>query len=61
MPKHEVKRDTPEFMLWSHENLAKYAREQYLDNINLREALEQVRLDLKDALTELRKHVDDWK
>ena len=46
--------DTPNFAAWSNENLAKYALEQYQQNIQLHEALEQVRLDLKDAMRLLR-------
>lgn len=53
--------DVPNFAAWQTDTLAKYALEQYLQNIELRTALEQVRLDLKDAMKELRKHQDDWK
>jgi hypothetical protein len=47
-------KDTPNFEAWQTDTLAKYAREQYLQNIELREALEQVRMDLKDAMHQLR-------
>jgi hypothetical protein len=46
--------DTPNFAAWNTDTLADYARDQYLQNIALREALEQVRLDLKDAMHLLR-------
>ncbi len=51
----------PNFAAWQQDTLAKYALEQYRQNVELRQALEQVRLDLKDAMKELRKHQDDWK
>lgn len=44
------KKDVPFFAAWKPENLAKYAEEQYLQNLELREALEQVRNDLRDAM-----------
>tara|TARA_R110000868_G_scaffold146931_11_gene368032 strand:- start:3064 stop:3231 length:168 start_codon:yes stop_codon:yes gene_type:complete len=53
--------DIPNFAAWNQETLAKYAGEQYTQNVELRGALEQVRLDLKDAMKELRKYQDDWK
>ncbi len=46
--------DTPNFAAWHQDTLARYALEQYLQNIRLHEALEQVRLDLKDAMRLLR-------
>jgi len=46
--------DKPYFDTWSHENLAKFAKEQYEQNIALNEALEQLRLDLKDAIKLMR-------
>jgi len=46
--------DKPYFSTWSHENLARFAKEQYEQNIALNEALEQLRLDLKDAIQLLR-------
>ena len=54
-------KDAPNFAAWSIENLAKFSQEQYQQNLILREAIEQLRLDLKDAMKELRKHQDDWK
>lgn len=47
-------RNVPNFAAWQIDTLAKYALEQYLQNIELRQALEQVRLDLKDAMKLLR-------
>lgn len=46
--------DTPNFAAWNQDTLAKYAMEQYLENIAIREANEQLRLDLKDAMKLLR-------
>ena len=54
-------KDAPNFAVWQIDNLAKYALEQYLQNLDLHAALEQLRLDFKDAMKELRKHQDDWK
>lgn len=42
--------NTPNFTTWAPDTLVKYAQEQYQENIDLRHALEQVRLDLKDAM-----------
>ena len=46
--------DTPNFPAWNLDTLAKYALDQYPQNIELHQALEQVRLDLKDAMRLLR-------
>ena len=57
-------RDTPTFAAWNIDTLSKYATEQYQQNIELREALEQLRLDLKDAMRLLRQvnvTEDDWR
>jgi hypothetical protein len=40
----------PNFAAWSHENLAKFAEEAYARIKQQQEALEQSRLDLKDAM-----------
>lgn len=61
-----MSKDVPNFGAWQIDTLAKYALEQYLQNIQLREALEQARLDLKDAMAANRKllkerDIDDWK
>ena len=50
--------DHPNFAAWQTDTLAKYALEQYLDNIRLREELEAVRLDNKNLLNVIR---DIWK
>lgn len=47
-------RDAPNFDTWEQGTLARYALEQYLQNLELREAIEQLRLDLKDAMRMLR-------
>lgn len=47
-------RDLPNFAAWREENLAKIAEDLYLQNLELREALEQLRLDLKDAMKLIR-------
>lgn len=49
--------DAPTFSAWQPDTLAKYAREQYLDNIQLREALEQLRADNKDLSKILREQL----
>jgi hypothetical protein len=51
----------PTFSTWKRENLDQYATELTEAHIKLQEALEQLRLDLKDAMKELRKYQDDWK
>lgn len=54
-------RDLPNFAAWQTDTLAKYALEQYLQNVELRQQLESVKLKLLDAEAKLRKHEDDWK
>ena len=44
----------PNFAAWREDNLAKIAEELYLQNLELYEALEQSRLDLKDAMNLVR-------
>lgn len=53
--------EKPSFKVWSQENLSKLVEDLWDQNIQLRDANEQMRLDLKDAMKELRKHQDDWK
>lgn len=55
------KEDKPNFAAWSNENLARFASESYDRMQELTAANEQLRIDLKSAMAELRKHVDDWK
>lgn len=56
------------FQAWSHETLAKYAYDQYVQNKQLLESSEQLRQDLKAAVAEARalnikllQNKDDWK
>jgi hypothetical protein len=53
-PAKNAEKDAPNFSAWQIDTLAKYALDQYLQNIELREALEQSRLDLRDAMRLLR-------
>ena len=53
--------EKPTFKAWTQENLANLVEELWDQNIQLREANEQLRLDFKDVMKELRKHQDDWK
>ena len=50
-------KNAPNFEAWNQALLAQYAMEQYQENTRLREALEQVRLDLKDVMKLLREQV----
>lgn len=43
-------KDAPNFAAWSLENLAKFAQESYQRMIEQEQAIEQLRLDLKDAM-----------
>lgn len=47
------------FRTWDINTLAQLAAELYQDNKHLREANEQLRLDLKDAMKEARKMMKD--
>ena len=55
--------DAPNFTAWSNENLANCAAAAYLRMQAQDAALEQLRLDLKDAMKLLRDNIvgDDWK
>lgn len=56
--------DDPKFdsiAAWPHDLLVKFAQECYENNKRLMETNDQLRLDLKDAMAQLRKYVDDWK
>ena len=46
--------DQPNFAAWEQTTLAKCTSDLYSQNQQLNEALEQVRLDLKDAMRLLR-------
>lgn len=43
-------KNLPNFAAWREDNLAKIAEDLYIQNLQLREANEQLRLDLKDAM-----------
>jgi hypothetical protein len=53
----------PTFSTWDRSNLDKITSELWDNNIQLREANEQLRNDLKDAMRLLReaRNKDDWK
>jgi len=53
--------DTPNFAAWSLENLSHFAADAYVRMQQQEAAIEQLRLDLRSAMQELRKHQDDWK
>ena len=53
--------DIPNFAAWSLENLTTFAAEAYVRMQQQELALEQLRLDRKHAMEELRKYKDDWK
>ena len=43
-------RETPYFLTWQHDNLAKFATDCYIRLQDEQAANEQLRLDLKDAM-----------
>jgi hypothetical protein len=47
-------KDTPNFAAWSNENLAKFAHEAYDRMQAQQEAIMQLQIDFKDAMSELR-------
>ena len=47
-------KDTPNFAAWSLENLVKFSSEAYQRMIQQEQAIEQLRLDLRDAMKLLR-------
>lgn len=53
--------DYPNFAAWQTENLISFASDAYVRMREQEEAIEQLRLDLKAAMQELRKYQDDWK
>ena len=53
--------DFPNFAAWQVENLVNFAQDAYLRMREQEAAIEQLRLDLKTAMQELRKYQDDWK
>ena len=44
------KRETPNFAIWKHDTLAKFATEVYIRLQDEQAANEQLRMDLKDAM-----------
>ena len=54
-----MKTDKPEFTKWQRNNLDELCGELWDENLRLREANEQLRLDLKDAMSLLRKQLTD--
>jgi hypothetical protein len=54
-------KDAPNFAAWSLENLTKFAAEAYQRMIEQEHAIEQLRLDLKDAMHLLRKQNKEMK
>ena len=56
--------DDPKFdsiAAWSNEALVRFSQDAYTRMKLQQEAIEQLRLDLKAAMQELRKYQDDWK
>jgi hypothetical protein len=51
----------PTFPTWKRENLDSFVSELWDAYMQLQDRSEQLRLDLKDAMKELRKYQDDWK
>lgn len=51
----------PTFPTWRREVLDQFASELWDCHQQLHDTVEQLRLDLKDAMKELRKYQDDWK
>jgi hypothetical protein len=59
-----MKTDMPNFEAWSHTNLANFSKESYTRLQLQEEAIEQLRLDLRAAMNEIRTlstNKDDWK
>jgi len=55
--------DIPNFAAWSLENLANFAKDAYIYMQKQDAAIQQLRLDLKDAMKLVResRNKDDWK
>lgn len=54
----------PNFATWEHRTLSKLTHDLWDENVRLRDANEQLRLDLKDAMKLVRQanfDKDDWK
>ena len=56
-------KDKPNFAAWSNENLAKFAADAYDKIKEQEEVIEHLRLDVKDAMKQVRQQFnkDDWK
>jgi len=54
-------KDAPNFAAWSLDNLSRFAAEAYQRMVAQEHAIEQLRLDLKDAMHLLRKQNKDLK
>lgn len=52
-------KNKPEFSSWERNNLDRLCGDLWEDNVRLREANEQLRLDLKDAMSLLRQKITD--
>lgn len=52
-PYRQIK-DMPDFLTWDQRNLASLAKDLYTQNLELREANEQLRLDVRDVLNQIR-------
>lgn len=60
----QIKQDVPNFAAWSIPTLVSFAQDAYVRMQEQEGAIEQLRLDLKDAMRMLRernKQEDDWK
>ena len=53
--------DLPNFAAWQTNTLVMFAKDAYVRMQEQEQAMEQLRLDLKLAMQELRKYQDDWK
>jgi hypothetical protein len=53
--------DLPNFAAWNTDTLTRFAKDAYTRMQEQEAAIEQLRLDLKAAMQELRKYQDDWK
>lgn len=64
IPAPQTKQDVPNFAAWSIPTLVSFAQDAYVKMQEQEGAIEQLRLDLKDAVRLLRernKQEDDWK
>ena len=59
-PSH-INLNKPKFDTWERADLEKFAEDIERKVEQLVEQNEQLRINFKDAMSELRKHKDDWK